>query len=100
MSVPARAANLALLCALLLAFATGVGAVWTGSARGAWVVVGHGLVGIVVILLIPWKARIVRRGARRKRFTRWLSYGLAALSLAVLVTGLLYATGLVRELGD
>ena len=100
MSVPARATNLALLCALVLAFATGVGAVWTGTARGAWIVVGHGLAGVTAIMLIPWKSRIVRYGARRKRRSRWLSYALAAMALAVLATGLLYATGLVRELGD
>jgi hypothetical protein len=100
MGVPARSTNLALLCAHVLAFATGVGAVWTGSARGAWVVIGHGLVGVTVVLLIPWKSRVVRHGMRRRRWTRWLSYALAALALAVLATGLLSATGLAPNLID
>jgi hypothetical protein len=99
MSVPPRATNLALLGALILAFATGVGAVWTGSARGAWIVVAHGLVGVTVVLLIPWKGRVVRHAIRRKRWTRWLSYALAALALTALATGLLSATGLAT-LGD
>ena len=100
MGVPARSTNLALLCALVLAFATGVGAVWTGSARGAWVVIGHGLVGVTVVLLIPWKSRVVRHGMRRKRWTRWISYALAALALAALTTGLLSGTGLAANLID
>jgi hypothetical protein len=45
-----RATNLTLLVALLLAFATGTGAVATGSARGRWVVIAHGIVGLAVIL--------------------------------------------------
>jgi hypothetical protein len=94
--VPRRITNLALLIALALAFATGVGAFWTGSARGAVIVALHGLVGVTVVALIPWKARVVRPAMRRKRLTRWLSYLLAALVLAVLGSGLAYATGVVR----
>jgi DMSO/TMAO reductase YedYZ molybdopterin-dependent catalytic subunit len=98
--VPARSTNLALLGALALASATGVGAVWTGSPRGAWVVIGHGVAGVTVVLLIPWKSRVVRHGIRRKRWTRWFSYVLAVLALAVLASGLGYATGVVRSAGD
>jgi hypothetical protein len=39
--LPARATNLLLLGALLLAFATGAAAVATGSARGRWVVITY-----------------------------------------------------------
>jgi hypothetical protein len=52
------------------------------------------------VLLIPWKSRVVRHGIRRKRWTRWLSYLLAALALTVLASGLAYATGVVRWVGD
>jgi DMSO/TMAO reductase YedYZ molybdopterin-dependent catalytic subunit len=94
---PARLTNTALFAALVLAFGTGVGAVATGSAHGRWVVLGHGVAGVLVVLLIPWKSRIVRRGARRARPSRWASYALAALCLVTLVFGFGYASGLVRS---
>src|SRR6266536_6485464 len=62
---PRRITNLALLAALLVAFATCAGAVAAGSPGGRWVVIAHGVVGVAVVLLTPWKAGIVRRGLRR-----------------------------------
>jgi hypothetical protein len=50
-----RTTNLTLLGALALAFLTGAAAQATGSARGAWVAVGHGVVGLVVVVLVPRK---------------------------------------------
>jgi len=94
-----RRTNLALLVALGLAFATGVGAVAAGSARGRWVVVAHGIAAIGVLLLVPWKSRVVRYGLRRARPSRWLSLLLAALAVTALLAGLGYATGLVRSVG-
>jgi DMSO/TMAO reductase YedYZ molybdopterin-dependent catalytic subunit len=96
---PGRRTNLALLAALLLAFATGLGAVATGSAHGRWVVLAHGGVGVAVVLLTPWKSRIVRRGLRRARRGRWASLLLATLASATLLTGLGYATGVLRSAG-
>src|SRR4029450_11695695 len=64
---PPRITNLALLVALLVAFASGVGAVSAGTASGRWVAVVHGVVGVAVVLLVPWKSMIVRRGLRRPR---------------------------------
>ncbi|HEV7652776.1 MAG TPA: molybdopterin-dependent oxidoreductase [Actinophytocola sp.] len=95
----ARVTNLALLVALLLAFATGIGAVATGSAGGRWVVIAHGVVAMAVVLLVPWKGRVVRRGLRRPRHTRWLSLLLAALTVTTLLAGIGYTTGLVRTVG-
>jgi DMSO/TMAO reductase YedYZ molybdopterin-dependent catalytic subunit len=92
----ARVTNLALLVALLLAFATGVGAVASGSPGGRWVVIAHGIVAMAVVLLVPWKGRVVRRGLRRARRTRWLSLLLAALTVTTLLAGIGYTTGLVR----
>ena len=83
---------------LLLAFGTGVATVAIGSPNGAWVAIGHGICGIAVILLIPWKSRVVRVGLRRARLSRWLSLLLAALALLTLIAGLGYATGLVRSI--
>jgi len=95
--VPGRRTNVALLLALTLAFATGVGAVATGSARGRWVVVAHGVVAMAVILLIPWKSRVVGHGLRRARRTRWLSLALAALAVTALLAGLGHTTGLAKS---
>jgi DMSO/TMAO reductase YedYZ molybdopterin-dependent catalytic subunit len=95
----ARATNLSVLAALLLIFATGVGAVATGSPRGRWVVIAHGIAAIALVLLIPWKAMVMRRGWRRGRATRWASLVLGILVSATVVAGLASATGLVTSLG-
>jgi DMSO/TMAO reductase YedYZ molybdopterin-dependent catalytic subunit len=99
---PPRITNLALLAALAVAFASGVGAVAAGTASGRWVAIGHGIVGVAVVLLVPWKSMIVRRGVRRprRRRTRWLSLLLAALAIIALVTGLGSASGLLLSVGD
>src|ERR1700750_58430 len=95
---PGRQTNQALLVVVLFAFATGVATVAIGSPDGAWVAIGHGICGVAVVLLIPWKSRVVRGGLRRARLTRWLSLLLAALALFTLIAGLGYATGLVRSI--
>ena len=94
---PGRVTNLALLVALLLAVATGIGVVAAGSSPGRLVALAHGVVGVAVVLLVPWKTRIVRRGLRRARRRRWASLLLAALASITLLTGLGYATGLLRS---
>lgn len=94
----ARATNLTLLLALLVTFATGVGAVATGSERGRWVVIGHGVAAMAVIMLIPWKSMVIRRGLRRGRPSRWASLLLAGFAAVTLLAGLGYATGLVRSI--
>ncbi len=95
---PGRQTNQALLVVLLFAFGTGVATVAIGSPDGAWVAIGHGICGIAVVLLIPWKSRVVRGGLRRARLSRWVSLLLAALALVTLIAGLGYATGLVRSI--
>jgi len=62
---PGRQTNQALLVVLLFAFGTGVATVAIGSPDGAWVAIGHGICGVAVVLLIPWKSRVVRGGLRR-----------------------------------
>ena len=95
---PGRQTNQALLVALLFAFGTGVATVAIGSPNEAWVAIGHGISGMAVVLLIPWKSRVVRGGLRRARLSRWLSLLLAALVLLTLIAGLGYASGLVRSI--
>src|SRR5262245_52103125 len=100
-----RITNLALLLALILVFATGLGALATGSAHGRWVVIAHGVVAMMIVLLIPWKSRVIRRGLRRGRRGgrggrgRWVSLLLALLAVVALLTGLGYATGAVLFVG-
>jgi DMSO/TMAO reductase YedYZ molybdopterin-dependent catalytic subunit len=95
---PGRQTNQALLVVLLFAFGTGVATVAIGAPDGAWVAIGHGICGMAVVLLIPWKSRVVRGGLRRARLSRWVSLLLAALALLTLAAGLGYATGLVRSI--
>jgi DMSO/TMAO reductase YedYZ molybdopterin-dependent catalytic subunit len=94
---PGRQTNQALLVVLLLAFGTGLATVAIGSPDGAAVAIGHGICGMAVVLLIPWKSRVVRGGLRRARPSRWVSLLLAALALVTLIAGLGSATGLARS---
>ena len=97
-SPPARITNQILLFALLLVFGTGVATVATGSPSGRWAAVTHGIAGMAILLLIPWKSRVVRGGLRRARPTRWASLLLVAMIVITFVAGLGYATGLVRSI--
>ncbi|HEY0640770.1 MAG TPA: molybdopterin-dependent oxidoreductase [Pseudonocardiaceae bacterium] len=94
-----RVTNALLLVALSLALLTGTGALAVGSAAGRWVVVSHGVLAVAVILLLPWKSTVVRRGLRRRRPNRGASVVLAVVTVATIVTGLAYSAGLVREVG-
>ena len=96
---PARVTNLLLFAALLLVFGTGLGAVLTGTGSGYLVVVGHGVAALGLLLLAPWKSRVVRAGLPRHRYGRWPSLLLAGLVLTTVGFGLGYATGLVRSVG-
>src|SRR3954447_9142751 len=97
--IPARLTNLTLLAALVVVFATGIGAVATGSPRGRWIVLAHGVAGLLLVLLAPAKSRIARAGLRRHRQSGYASLLLAGLTVAALVAGVLHATGLVRSIG-
>jgi DMSO/TMAO reductase YedYZ molybdopterin-dependent catalytic subunit len=92
-----RLTNLRLLVALLVTFATGVAAVATGSARGAWIAIAHGVAAMVVVALIPAKSRVARAGLPLHPYGRWMSLILAGLTVATLVFGLAYASGLLRS---
>lgn len=93
---PGRQTNQVLLVVLLLVYATGIAALSVGSASGAWVGIAHGIAGIAIVLLIPWKSRVVRAGLRRVQRGKQVSLILAALALLTLAIGLGSASGLVR----
>jgi DMSO/TMAO reductase YedYZ molybdopterin-dependent catalytic subunit len=94
-----RFTNLSLLLALLVAFGTGAGAMAAGTASGRWVVIAHGVAAIMVILLVPWKSMVVRRGLRRRRPGRHASLLLAALLVVTLLAGLGHTTGVAHSVG-
>jgi len=95
-----RRTNLALLVVLVAALATGGLAFAAGTGWGRPVVVGHALAGLAVLVLVPWKSPIVRRGlARRAAPGRWASVAFGALVLVAVATGLAHATGNLAGLG-
>src|SRR6266699_6136350 len=93
-----RITNQTLLVALVLVFGTGVATVAIGSPSGQWAAIAHGIAGLAILLLVPWKSRVVRGGLRRGRASRWVSLLLAALVVITFGAGLGYATGLVHSI--
>jgi DMSO/TMAO reductase YedYZ molybdopterin-dependent catalytic subunit len=90
-----RRTNLALLGLLLLAGGTGVLAYGVGTPGAAAVVVAvHGAAGLGLLLLVPWKAVVVRRARRRTtRRDPAAAIGLGVLVALTVVTGVLHAVG-------
>ncbi|MGH3650457.1 MAG: hypothetical protein ACRDU9_07065, partial [Acidimicrobiia bacterium] len=94
-----RRVNLALLWATVLALLTGVGAFLVGSPSGSWLIVGHGVVALAILVLTPGKSAVVNRGIQRRRPGRALSIVLIFATVAALVTGVLLVTGSVQAVG-
>jgi len=92
--------NLAMLGLLGAAFLTGWLAFAFGTAPARWSLVLHALSGFAILLLLPWKSPIARRGLARPRGGRWASLVFSILVLASLLAGLLHSTGLLRWWGD
>src|SRR3954468_24480327 len=92
-----RRTNLALLGLLLIAFATGLLAYGTGAPPAVSIVVAvHGAAGLGLLLLVPWKAVVVRRAWRRAVTTRTSSVGLGVLGAVTFLAGVLHAVGVGR----
>jgi DMSO/TMAO reductase YedYZ molybdopterin-dependent catalytic subunit len=89
-----RHVNLGLLALLGLALGTGALAFGVGVPAGRAVVIAHGLAGLGLVVLAPWKTAIARRGLRRRRTGRAVSIALSALVVAAVATGLAHAAGL------
>jgi|SRR5215211_3642255 len=95
-----RQTNLALLAVLVVALASGGLAFAAGTGWGRPVLVAHGLAGLAVLVLAPWKSVLVRRGlARRSGPGRWASLAFGVLVLAAVAAGLGHATGGLARLG-
>lgn len=91
--------NLALLVLLGAAFLTGwlAFAFATAPARASLLV--HAASGFAILLLLPWKSMVARRGLHRRRSRRWLSIVFSVLVLLSLAAGLAHSTGLVLAVG-
>jgi hypothetical protein len=88
-----RLTNLALLSLLVLAFASGwVAFELTGQPARATLVI-HAAAGVAMVLLVPWKALVARRGLRRPRRLRWASLVLALGVVVSLVFGFVHSFG-------
>ncbi|HEV8683475.1 MAG TPA: molybdopterin-dependent oxidoreductase [Actinomycetota bacterium] len=94
-----RHTNLALLAMLSAALLTGFLAYGVGTAWGRWIVVAHGVAGLAIVALAPWKSVIVQRGVARRRPGFAASIALTALAAVAILTGILHATGLGVSVG-
>jgi hypothetical protein len=95
-----RRTNLALFGLLAAVFLSGGLAFAIGTAWwNRWVVVAHGIAGLAIVALAPWKSLIARRGLRRARSGRGVSLAFSMLATLALVAGFLHSTGLAVMLG-
>lgn len=94
-----RRTNLALLVLLAAALVTGALAYGIGSGWAGPVVIAHGVAGLGIVLLAPWKSVVARRGLRRRRPGNWASVALAVLVAVAVAFGVLHSTGLAVEVG-
>jgi hypothetical protein len=88
-----RLTNLALLCLLAIAFATGWVAFELSGQPARAVLVLHAAAGVGMVLLVPWKSLIAGRGLGRRRPMRWASLALAAGLVVSLAFGFLHSAG-------
>ena len=91
-SRPGRRTNLALLLLLAAAFLTG----WLafgieGVPESRVVSVTHGILGLGILVLAPWKTVIVRRALRRRR-RHVLAVAFAVVVAVTLLTGVVHAS--------
>lgn len=95
-----RRTNLALMALLIGALFTGALAYATGTGWARLWVVAHGVVGLGIVALAPWKSVIVRRGLARRRRGWVISLAFAVLVAVAIMFGILHATGVVVALGE
>jgi DMSO/TMAO reductase YedYZ molybdopterin-dependent catalytic subunit len=94
-----RRTNLALVAFLAAALLTGALAFGAGTEKGAWLAILHGVVGLAIVLLTPWKSVIVRRGLSRRRPGTPISLFLTFVVMACVAAGFAHAMGIARFLG-
>jgi hypothetical protein len=88
-----RRTNLALLVLLSVAFLTGWIAFAFFSTPARLALLLHAAAGFAILLLLPWKSMIARRGLGRRRPARWASIVFGALIVISLAAGLAHSFG-------
>jgi len=91
--------NLYLLVFMCVAFATGWLAFSYATSQARWSLVVHAVTGLGLLVLVPWKSLIVRRGMGRPRPRRWLSIVFGVLIVVSLAAGIAHSTGLLTMAG-
>lgn len=94
-----RVTNLLLFGFLIGAFLSGwvTFALGTGWVRLAAVI--HGLLGLSVVALVPWKSVIVRDGLRRHLSTAATSLALTVMVVVAVLSGVLFSVAGIRSYG-
>ena len=92
-SATGRITNLALLLLLALAFASGWVAFELSGQPARAVLLLHAAAGVAIVLLVPWKSLVAKRGLRRPRTLKWASFVLAFGVAVSIVFGLVHAAG-------
>jgi hypothetical protein len=95
-----RRTNIALLVLLAAAFASGVLAFAIGASWVGWIALAHGVTGLGILLLTPWKSTISARGLRRHPSDAWVSVSLAVAVVVTIATGVGHAAGVLVSLGS
>ena len=88
-----RVTNVALLLFLAVAFGSGWLAFELSGQPARAVLVLHAAAGVGIVLLVPWKSLVARRGLRRARAMRWASVVLAIGIAISIVFGWLHSAG-------
>jgi hypothetical protein len=94
-----RRTNLALLLLLSAAIVTGGLAFAIGGDWVRWAVVTHGIAGVGIVVLAPWKSALSARRLRRRREGAAPSIVLAIVVVTTVLTGFGHSTGLLVSLG-
>ena len=98
-AVSDRRVNQGLLVLLVAAVVTGWLAFAIGTSVGLVVVAAHGIAGLGIVVLAPWKSAMVSRGLAHRRSGRLVSVALIGLVSIAIVTGVLMATVGLRRIG-
>lgn len=94
-----RLTNLGLGLLVTVALISGFAAFTVGTSPGRWVVILHGVAGLALLVVSPWKTMIARRGMRKQRQGRALSLVLTGFTIVTLVSGVTLVTGSLDRLG-
>jgi molybdopterin-dependent oxidoreductase-like protein protein len=88
-----RLTNLSLLVLLAVAFASGWLAFELSGQPARAILWLHAGAGVGIVLLVPWKSLVARRGLRRRHHLAWASMVLALGIVVSIVFGVVHSAG-------